>query len=42
MERGFKGEVNEYENEAHCAAEDSQDLGQGVSVIVRRDWPRNN
>lgn len=44
VEKGFKGEVNEYENEAHCAAEDSQDLGQGVSVagavIVKRGWPR--
>lgn len=44
VEKGFKGEVNEYENEAHCAAEDSQGLRQGVSVpgavIVRRDWPR--
>lgn len=42
VEKGFKVEVNEYENETHCAAEDSQDLGQGVSgaVIVRRDWPR--
>lgn len=45
MEKGFKVEVNEYENETHCAAEDSQDLAilkQGVSgaVIVRRDWAR--
>lgn len=45
VEKGFKAEVNEYENETHCAAEDSQDLAilkQGVSgaVIVRRDWAR--
>lgn len=26
VEKGFKGEVNECENEAHCAAEDRQDL----------------
>lgn len=44
VEKGFKGAVNEYENEAHYAAEDSQHLRQGVSVpgavTVRRDWPR--
>lgn len=40
MEKGFKGKVNDYKNEDHCAAEDSQDLGLWVSVIVRRNWPR--
>lgn len=44
MEKGFKGEINTYKNEAHPATKDSKDLGHGVSVprvaVVRRGWPR--